>query len=198
MPTTHHFINQFNPAMRPYIQLVKDVRPDGNCGYRVISSQMGFGEDGWRQVRRDMLNELMTHKDLYDGLYWENGRYMELLQRLDFFEDSIAGVDKWMTLPDMGHIIASCYNVVFISLSSHMCLTFLPLRSVPEPSVSRKSVAIGFVNGNHFVQVFKISKIYLFINAYGDNYVLLIICLLFVGFSATRSSNATCLCPMEP
>ena len=92
---------------------------------------MGFGEDGWRQVRRDMLNELLSHRTLYDGMYWEIGRYDELLQRLDYFEDSNAGIEKWMTIPDMGHIVASCYNVVLISLSSSVCLTFLPLRSVP-------------------------------------------------------------------
>ena len=33
------------------------------------------------------------------------------------------------------------------------CLTFLPLRSPPIPVPSHKVFAIGFVNGNHFVQV---------------------------------------------
>ena len=57
--------------MRSYIQLIKDVRPDGNCGFRAIVGLMGFGEDGWRQVRRDMLDELLSHPKLYDGMYWE-------------------------------------------------------------------------------------------------------------------------------
>ncbi|XXG51227.1 hypothetical protein AAC387_Pa02g5046 [Persea americana] len=34
------------------------------------------------------------------------------------------------------------------------CLTFLPLRSVPLPYVSHREIAIGFVNQNHFVEVF--------------------------------------------
>ncbi|XP_028122710.1 uncharacterized protein LOC114319847 [Camellia sinensis] len=34
------------------------------------------------------------------------------------------------------------------------CLTFLPLRSPPATLVDRREIAIGFVNGNHFVQVF--------------------------------------------
>ncbi|XP_028099011.1 uncharacterized protein LOC114298595 [Camellia sinensis] len=33
------------------------------------------------------------------------------------------------------------------------CLTFLPLRTVPVPQLDRREIAIGFVNGNHFVQV---------------------------------------------
>ena len=153
MGVTHTLINQFLPIMRPYIQLIKDVRPDGNFGFRAIASMMGFGEDGWRQVRRDMLNELLSHRTLYEGMYWEIGRYDELLQRLDYFEDSNAGIEKWMTIPDMGHIVASCYNVVLISLSSSICLTFLPLHSVPEPTVSRRCITLGFVNESHFVQV---------------------------------------------
>ncbi|KAK3226119.1 hypothetical protein Dsin_005981 [Dipteronia sinensis] len=34
------------------------------------------------------------------------------------------------------------------------CLTFLPLRSLPVDLVSRKEIAIGFVDGNHFIEVF--------------------------------------------
>ncbi|CAL8997939.1 unnamed protein product, partial [Prunus brigantina] len=43
-----------------------------------------------------------------------------------------------MTMPDMGHIIATCYNVVLIILSMRQCLTFH---------------AIGFVDDDHYVQV---------------------------------------------
>ena len=59
-----------------------------------------------------------------------------------------------MTMPDMGHLISSFYNVVLVLLSVHQCLTFLPLKSSPIPPCQRKLIAIGFVNGNHFVQVF--------------------------------------------
>ncbi|XP_028067424.1 uncharacterized protein LOC114270176 [Camellia sinensis] len=34
------------------------------------------------------------------------------------------------------------------------CLTFLPLRSLSVTLADRREIAIGFVNGNHFVQVF--------------------------------------------
>ena len=147
------------PVMRPYIQLIKDVPADGNCGYRAVASLMGFGIDGWKQVRKDMLNELISNRPLYDWMFCEIGHYKELLNILDYFEDSSAGIDKLMTLPDMGHIIASCYNVIFISLSSNICLTFLPLRSMHEPLSLHKTIAIGFVNGNHFVEVTSITFI---------------------------------------
>jgi histone-lysine N-methyltransferase SETD2 len=31
------------------------VQADGNCGYRVIARMLGFGEEGWAQVRRDFM-----------------------------------------------------------------------------------------------------------------------------------------------
>lgn len=56
-------------------------------------------------------------------------------------------------MPDMGHLIASRYNVVLFHLSMQQCLTFLPFSSVLVPINERKHWAIGFVNGNHFIQV---------------------------------------------
>ncbi|XXG55268.1 hypothetical protein AAC387_Pa03g2971 [Persea americana] len=62
--------------------------------------------------------------------------------------------DRWMTMPDMGHVIASHYNVVLYHLLIEQCLTFLLLQSVPIPTAAKWEIAIGFVNQNHFVQVF--------------------------------------------
>ena len=59
-----------------------------------------------------------------------------------------------MTMPDIGHLIASRYNLVLYHLSIEQCLTFLPLRYVPVPMPSRNERTIGFVNRNHFVQFF--------------------------------------------
>ncbi|XP_028068166.1 uncharacterized protein LOC114270779 [Camellia sinensis] len=36
---------------------------------------------------------------------------------------------------------------------AQQCLTFLPLRTMPVPQLDRRKIAIGFVNGNHVVQV---------------------------------------------
>ncbi|XP_028073199.1 uncharacterized protein LOC114275367 [Camellia sinensis] len=58
-----------------------------------------------------------------------------------------------MTIPDMGHLISSFYQVVLVHLSIQQCLTFLPLRSTPTSVASRKEICIGFVNNNHFVQL---------------------------------------------
>ncbi|BBG95640.1 Myzus persicae-induced lipase 1, partial [Prunus dulcis] len=42
---------------------------DGNCGYRVIAGLMGFGDDSWSKVRRDLLNELCSHETQFENLF---------------------------------------------------------------------------------------------------------------------------------
>ncbi|KAG5553113.1 hypothetical protein RHGRI_011098 [Rhododendron griersonianum] len=51
--STSDFINQFPEPIRPYIESVKDVESDGNCGFRAISAFMNEdcgGEHGWKEV----------------------------------------------------------------------------------------------------------------------------------------------------
>ena len=113
---------------------------------------MGLGEDSWQQVRKDLSRELVTHAKHYRQLYGSHQRVDELLHIISYQMDC-PPYDRWMTMPDMGHLIASHYNVVLYHLSIEQCLTFLPLQSVPVPTAARREIAIGFVNQNHFVQV---------------------------------------------
>ncbi|XP_028079318.1 uncharacterized protein LOC114281076 [Camellia sinensis] len=125
---------------------------DGNCGFRAIAGLLDLGKNDWVQVRRDLLHELNNHKDEYVILYGSHERVEKLTHILLYFEDSPC-FDCWMTMLDMGHLIASFYNVVLYHLSLQQCLTFLHLRSPPVTPADRREIAIGFVNGNHFVQV---------------------------------------------
>ncbi|XP_028060852.1 uncharacterized protein LOC114264436 [Camellia sinensis] len=146
------YVDAFLAGLKPYIKFIKDVAADGNCGFRAIVASIGHTEDDWAQVRRDLLGELHTHKEEYITLYGSYERFEELTSILSYFEDS-PGYSHWMTMPDMGHLVASCYNLVLYHLSLQQCLTFLPLRTVPIPQLDRREIAIGFVNRNHFVQV---------------------------------------------
>ncbi|XP_058192141.1 uncharacterized protein LOC131309542 [Rhododendron vialii] len=119
---------KFSEPIRPYIESVKDVEDDGNCGFWAVSGFMKGDVHEWLMVISDLLKELETHLHLYEQ------------------------VEHWMTMPDMGHIIASAYNCVLVYLSNVQCLTFLPLQSKPLPSMKRKVIAIGFVDGGNFVQ----------------------------------------------
>ncbi|XP_057511336.1 uncharacterized protein LOC130793585 isoform X2 [Actinidia eriantha] len=147
------YVDCFPASLRPYIRHVKDVAFDGNCGFRAIAGLMDIGEDGWVQVRRDLLTELNLHIHDYKIMYGDQQRINELTHCLSWF-NGCPGMDRWMTMPDMGHLVASYYNVVLYHLSDKQCLTFLPLRSVPIPAASRREITIGFVNNHHFVEVF--------------------------------------------
>ncbi|XP_060969793.1 protein FAR1-RELATED SEQUENCE 6-like [Cannabis sativa] len=139
--------------LKPYIRFVKDVESDGNCGFRAIADLMGMGEDSWMQVRKDLKSELVSHRNDYNLLYGCPDRVDELLHILSYFK-SYPSFKYWMTMPDMGHIIASRYNIVLVHLSIQQCLTFFPLRSNPLPAILHKIITIGFVNNNHFIEVF--------------------------------------------
>ncbi|KAJ4715736.1 FAR1-related sequence [Melia azedarach] len=153
---SNKFAHFFPVGLLPYIHHIKDVVADGNCGFRAVADLMGFGEDGWLQVRKDLLNELNSNLEYYSLLYGTgetDERVKELIHALTYFE-SCPRHDRWMIMPDMGHLIASAYNIVLFHLSFQQCLTFLPLRSMPMPTNYRKDIAIGYVNNNHFVEVF--------------------------------------------
>ena len=143
--------------MCPFIIHVKDVQADENYGYRAIANLLGFEEDGWAQIRRDMLQEINAYAHLYLGVYRSAECVKEIRQSLNHFEGG-APYAKWMVMPDMRYLIASHYNVVFILLSLHQCLTFLPLRTEPVPQTAHRSISVEFLNNNHFVGVSNIFR----------------------------------------
>ncbi|XP_028118504.1 uncharacterized protein LOC114316046 [Camellia sinensis] len=116
------------------------VAADGNCGFRAIAGLMGFGEEGWLQVRKDLLKELHTHSDYYRKLFGSQERIDDLTNILASFEPN-PGLDRWMTMPDMGHLISSFCQVVLVHLFMQQCLTFLSLRSIPTSAASRKEIS---------------------------------------------------------
>ena len=111
-----------------------------------------MGDDKWDQIRRDLIDELKSNKDEYTALYEIGDRVKELIHILSYFKSN-PSFNHWTTMPDMGHLIASKYDLVLMHISKRQCLTFLPLRSKPPHVHCRKVISIGFVNDNHFVKV---------------------------------------------
>ena len=147
------FLNEFPPALQPYISSVKDVPSDGNCGFWAIAGLVNIVQDNAAvQVRKDMINELYSNLTYYQQM-WTADRIEELTESLSFFE-SYPGKAYWMDMPDMGPLIASTYGIPLFHLSKYQCITYLPHRSGP-PTSFRKEIDMAFVNGNHFVQVQK-------------------------------------------
>ncbi|AES88190.2 OTU-like cysteine protease [Medicago truncatula] len=109
--------------MGPYIEGIVDVIGDGHCGFRAIAERVGLTEESHVMVRRALIKELKEHRNKYTEVYASEDRY-----------NSFARPDKWLTLPDMGHIVASCYNRPVVEMSTldiGVSETFFPLRGVP-------------------------------------------------------------------
>ena len=61
-------------------------------------------------------------------------------------------MDKLMNITNMGHVIASRYNAILVSLSLQQRMTFFPLRSqLPTESFMHRVICINHVYDNHFV-----------------------------------------------
>jgi alpha-glucosidase len=138
---TKKYLEQFPKSIHPYIVDIVDVEPDGNCGFRAIASLLGYTVDGWPIVRRELDNELRNNISLYEKLFGEG---------LKVVRDSLLMSDGWFTIPAMGYLVANRYNVILVTLGKPST-TFCPMMT--SHSSSSRFFCIGFVNGNHWVQV---------------------------------------------
>ncbi|CAL8115106.1 unnamed protein product [Prunus armeniaca] len=128
----------------PYCLIQKNLR--------TIATSMGFGHNEWCRVRKELLQQLHNMSSVFKKCIREHKRCNKIELALNYFGDGFAPFFCWMTMPDMGHIIATCYNVVLIILSMRQCLTFLPF-SVQSRETKLREIAIGFVDDDHYVQV---------------------------------------------
>ncbi|KAH7865780.1 hypothetical protein Vadar_011112 [Vaccinium darrowii] len=148
------YIMQLLEGMRMYISGVKDVEADRNCDFRAIAALTGYDENDWKAIRQIMLLELTSYASLYEKVSGGKERLDELRHRLDYFGIGPAPNDKWLTMPNMGHIVASAFKVVLVFLSEKQCLTFLPLHCTPLPPkrlLKNNVSSMGYVNNNHFI-----------------------------------------------
>lgn len=111
-----------------FIEYIIDVKADGNCGYCAIEAQLGMGEESWSIVQHDLIKELQQWKDDYVELFGSSDQVDKLKQSLNV--GTHASKDRWMTLLDMGHAIASKYKVVLVSLSLEKNITFFHLKVI--------------------------------------------------------------------
>lgn len=105
-----------------------------------------------------------------------------------YFKECLS-YEYWMTLPECGHLITSCYNVVLYILSARQCLTFLRFRSDPIPAAAYKELAIGFVNNNHFIYVNVNAQAAIIVNHVQQCLTSLFV--IHVGLPCAESSNPT-------
>ncbi|XP_027192409.2 uncharacterized protein [Cicer arietinum] len=136
-----------------FIDDIIDVGDDGNCGYRAVAALLGMGENCWAFIRQQCVIELQEFMSHYELLFGGENYVRQLIHNV--YVEQVASKDNWMTLPEMGYVIASKFNVVVVALSLNQSQTYFPLRSPPPTSMSdHRVIVIAFVNNCHFVQVY--------------------------------------------
>ncbi|XP_026434715.1 uncharacterized protein LOC113332385 [Papaver somniferum] len=148
------FLQYIPTSMHKYIQRTEDVEKDGHCGYRVISKQLGYeAMHGWKQVRRELLFEVVQNEDLYIKLS-DVVIVKEMRKAFAYNEEHATDSQYWLKLLDAGYVIANAYKAVVVSLSLNLgCLTFLPLLEPPPEGPPHRIITFGFVNPDHFISV---------------------------------------------
>jgi len=113
------YISQIPNLMRPFVEEIVNVKWDGHCGFRVVARHLGTDEEDHVLVCQALIQELRNHKSDYMPIYDTDERYNKILDGLhpQKCTSGVAPPDKWLTTPDMGHIIASCYKRVIVLLT---------------------------------------------------------------------------------
>ncbi|XP_004512852.1 uncharacterized protein [Cicer arietinum] len=136
-----------------FIDDIIDVGEDGNCGYRAVAALLGMGENFWAFIRQECMVELQEFMSHYEIIYGGQISVQQLIHNV--YVEHVATLDNWMTFLEMGYVIASKFNLVFVALSLNQSETFFPLRSPPPtPIPDHHMIVIAFVNNCHFVQVY--------------------------------------------
>jgi len=157
------------------------VEWDGYCRCRAIATLLGMSEYNWKDICMNLIGELHIFCDEHTKLYGSAMRVDELMHTLSCFE-CIAPHQYLMTLPDMGHLITSKYNVVLVHLSRMQYLTYLPLRSIPLSVIQHMIITISFVDDCHFVYVLLFNNLFIYLY----NYVIISLLLTILCYHFVR------------
>ncbi|GKD46876.1 FAR-RED impaired response 1-like protein [Tanacetum coccineum] len=150
----HEYINQFPRMFHAFIDRVQDVKAGRNCGLRATTVGLRLHEDEWPTIRYRLLQELNMHHQQYVSMFGADV-YNNVRDRLNFFNiDECAPMIKWMSMPEIGILIASHFNVILHTITNLGFQTYLPLRSSPPPWHQHDFISLGFVNNGHYVCLF--------------------------------------------
>jgi len=153
-------IDYMSRFMLPFIEKVIDVICDGHRGFRAIVEFMGLTEQSHIMIRRHLIQKLKDHRDDYVEVYAGEDRHNYILNGLNppaNMKGCAHLVDKWLTFPNMGHIVANYYKrcvVVLTNLEIEKSESFFPLRGPPPPGKQKTLMTCLGVILNHFVVIF--------------------------------------------
>jgi len=121
-------------------------------------------------VRSAFIHELKNHKSDYFPIFGTEMRLKYILDDLHLPTNSSGNVreDKWLTLPDMGHIIETCYNRAVVQLilpKRGICETNFPIRGAPP--LNSQSNIMSWLNSRPLFSCFFERKLYVTTALYG-------------------------------
>ncbi|XP_076885849.1 uncharacterized protein LOC143535507 [Bidens hawaiensis] len=119
IPIIESYRNLIPTWANPFISGIKDVKQDGNCGFRAIAVGLCMRQMNWKEVRASMRNEMDTKK-----LWWThrlnyeiNGNYDTVRDSLDYSTSALfQQKSRWFKLPGHEHVVAQTYDCVLINL----------------------------------------------------------------------------------
>ncbi|XP_020255315.1 uncharacterized protein LOC109832304 [Asparagus officinalis] len=148
------FEREFPPYIRKYIDQCTDVAADGNCGFRAVALAIYGTEDDWVKVRQDLVADLQNRSALYarilGGRSARSSNVTNLIQSIAHYHGP-ADDDYWMAVPDCGHVIATTYNVVFMTFSEHGGNTCLPAILDETQGPPTRKVVCGHLSNDHWI-----------------------------------------------
>ncbi|KNE92480.1 hypothetical protein PSTG_14141 [Puccinia striiformis f. sp. tritici PST-78] len=146
------YISQLPLHLQPYIKGIFNPKGDGNCGFHCVAKALGYNDNGWFRVRREMIKEITENKASYakqQGGEQEVTRIVEGLQVKT--KKSKITLSKWLDKMAHGQVLANTYTRPVIFLSLIACNSFIPSRMGPQESPDTKPIYLVHVDGNHWV-----------------------------------------------
>ncbi|XP_012858085.1 PREDICTED: uncharacterized protein LOC105977330 [Erythranthe guttata] len=109
-------------------------------------------EDDWMDVRLDVYTCIRSHELLFNDYFGGGNSVYRVLASVAYWDNAPAPLQKWMTITDVGVVVATYYNALVLSASSSGNQTYLPLWAPGGVSQLSYQMTILFLEaGSHFV-----------------------------------------------
>ena len=145
-------MNAIPGIFHDYIDDIRDVEGDGNCGFRAIALCLGYNEDQWLYIRKQLLEELESQYYAYHRVFTDG--FNEVYQSLRWFQSPTPFQEHWLHMPLTGYLIANKFGVIVHCLSHEQNTTCFPLWRGPEEFQPHRAITLALVNGIHYMSVF--------------------------------------------
>ncbi|XP_021998159.1 uncharacterized protein LOC110895189 [Helianthus annuus] len=144
------------PVFHPYVSCIRDVMPDGHCGFRSVAVGLGMDQSSWGLIRRDLVQEMDQNKSIWFPIFeaCDEGYFYTHRQGLIWDSVSGCGEDHWMDFPLARLLIAQTYGIGVHLLTTTMGASsiFFPILS-PSANQQPLFITLTHVNENHFIHL---------------------------------------------